>query len=160
MSDRTVITFEAPLPPRGLRANHATHINAYRARLVREYQEAVWCAGWQALIDQTHIDLSPGRRPDDAFGSAARPWEYARLSIQWRHAGVAPDADNALASLKALIDVLHTRSQRPLGIVVDDSPAHLVIERVELVKVRHRAEEGVRVSIEPLGARADGGGGE
>lgn len=134
------VTFRVPLPHRALRVNSRTASTGYRARLVREYQEEVVCAVLEAdgrgrpLIRLDHD-----------------PWERARLRLEWRHAGVAPDQDNALAALKPLIDVLHTRSNRPLGIVVDDSPEHLMIEPVKLVKVRHRTEECVIVTIERVG---------
>lgn len=131
----TDLRFEVPLPPRGLRVNRATGCVGWRASLRRAYQEEVWCAGRTAC---------------DAHAPGQPPWERARLRLTWHHAGVAPDADNALASLKALIDVLHTRSARPLGIVVDDAPEHLQIERVQMAKVRRRAEERVRVEVARL----------
>ncbi len=140
------IAFLVPLPPRALRRNTATVERenpkpgqskrrsvhwSERAALKRQYQEDVWCAGY-------------------VRGGRGCPWERARLTLEWRHAGIAPDQDNALASLKSLIDVLHCKSNRPLGIVVDDSPEHLRIEPVQCVKVKHRADEGVYVEIEKL----------
>lgn len=144
---RDVITFTVPLPPRGLRVRSRTQHTGYRAKLVREYQEQVWIAGDGGIADYAF---------DRADEDETMPWEYARLTLAWHHVGVAPDADNALASCKALIDVLHTRSKRPLGIVFDDSPTHLRIERVALVKAAHRHEERVEVRVERLTANEMG----
>jgi Holliday junction resolvase RusA-like endonuclease len=129
----TVIEFACPLPPRGLRTRSRTQHTGYRSKLVREYQEEVWIAGHQ----QQAVSVRP-------------PWAKARLRLTWCYASNPPDADNALASLKHLIDVLHTKSKRPLGIIVDDRADCLTIERVELEKVAHRHEERILVRIEKL----------
>lgn len=129
------IEFFVPLPHRALRVNSRTQARGWRAKLKNDYQEQVWCAGHTGIRVEGGLD---------------EPWGRARLTLEWRHAGVAPDPDNALASLKPLIDVLHTRSNRPLGIVVDDSPEHLTIEPVRCVKVAHRNLECVYVEIEEV----------
>ncbi len=146
------IRFECPLPPRGLRRNSLAlrrdsqkQTHGIRAKLAREYQEQVWCAGHMVGPSSLgHLTVAlPGFWQDDL------PWERAALLLTWRHAGVAPDEDNALASLKPLIDVLHSRGARPLSLVVDDSPAHLSI-RCVTEKVRSRKEEGVVVELTRL----------
>lgn len=131
-----MIRFECPLPPRALRRNSETRNSGWRAALVREYQEQVWCAG--ATGHSGGGPVCPRCQ--------GPPWERAVLLLTWRHAGVAPDEDNALASLKACVDVLGTKGARPLGLIVDDSPAHLSI-RCVTEKVRTRAEEGVVVEL-------------
>ncbi len=135
------IEFTVPLPPVALRRNRETVVKGYRAKLVREYQEQVWCAGRESTF-------VPGTGVHEDFDFKRRPWAKARLRLEWRHAGVAPDPDNAQASLKPLIDVLHTRSNRPLSIIVNDTPDCLTIEPVACVKVAHRSHECVRVTIE------------
>ncbi len=126
-----VIRFAVPLPPPGLRRNRETMNHGARAKLKDEYSERVWCAGRDASTPED------GRR--DGWC-----WYRAHLRLTWKHAGVAPDHDNALASLKVLIDCLHTKGRRPLGIVIDDSPDHLTVE-LKTRKVAHRPDEGVDV---------------
>lgn len=134
MSD--VIVFLAPLPPMGLRRNRQYKNNYGLMRLKDAYAEEVWCIGAQAM-DEQH-----GGTP-----MLGRPWNRARLTLTWRHYHAGPDPDNALASCKALIDTLHTKGRRPLGIVVDDSPEHLET-RIVVEKVRGKEREGVLVRIE------------
>ena len=159
MSER--ITFLAPLPPVALRRNRETASRGWRARLVREYQEEVWCAGRAALpISRCAVLHVEGRCPDEL------PWARARLTLTWFHHRAGPDADNALASCKWLIDVLKATGPRPLGIIQDDSPDCLDVA-INVEKVRSKAEEGVLVSIERVDEhefchgdfhRCDGGG--
>lgn len=132
------IRFSVQLPPRGLRRNSETSKHNWRAKLKDEYSEAVWCAARTMTPGAAAVHVMV--REDHV------PWEKAHLTLVWKHAGVAPDHDNALSSLKVLVDCIHTRGRRPLGIVVDDSPEHLTIE-LTTRKVAHRAEEGVDVSI-------------
>jgi hypothetical protein len=146
MSER--IEFTVGLPPRGLRVNSATRVTGWRAALKHQYQMDVWCAGRESTF-------VPGRGAMVDFDFQMKPLDRAVLRLTWKHAGVAPDQDNALASLKSLIDVLHTKSNRPLGIIVDDSPECLRIEPVTLEKVRHRVDEGVVVVIERVEAVAE-----
>jgi hypothetical protein len=74
------------------------------------------------------------------------PWEKAHVRLTWRHAGVAPDTDNALASCKALIDVLKATGPRPLGIFRDDSPDCMTVS-LTTRKVAHRKDEGIDVEV-------------
>ena len=111
------VTFLAPLPPRELRTNRRTRVIGYRARLVREYQEAVWCAGDEA---QFWMDISGLMSPrlqrsriQVQMTVQRQPWEWAHVRLTWRHHRVGPDPDGALSSCKALIDVLHSRGARP-----------------------------------------------
>jgi hypothetical protein len=138
-----VIRFAAPLPPVKLRRNSATHQHNYRAALVREYQETVWCGGWSKIVGAWH------EHREGISGSIHGhhlPWEKAHVRLTWRHAGVAPDTDNALASCKALIDVLKATGPRPLGLFIDDSPEHMTVE-LTTCKVAKRTDEGVDVEV-------------
>ena len=128
------VRFTVGLPPVGLRRNRETRSHNYRAALVREYQEQVWIGAWN--------DPATNR----FLANGDRPWDRAHVSLVWKHHRMGPDQDNALSSLKALLDVLHSRSPRPLGIVVDDSPAHMTVE-LRTQKVRSKAEEGILVTI-------------
>ena len=123
------IRFLAPLPPVALRRNRETRSHNWRAALIREYQEAVWIAG-------------ADHRGDDPYC-----WWAARLRLTWRHHRQGPDHDNALASCKPLIDVLHCQSKRSLGLVWDDGPEHLAVE-LRTEKVQRKQDEGVLVEIE------------
>jgi hypothetical protein len=134
--DAQTVTFLAPLPPPALRANSRTANHNYRAALVREYAEAVWCAGNAAMADGPR-----GNAWVFNYG-----WERAHVRLVWRHHRQGPDVDNALASLKPLIDVLHTQGARPLGIFRDDSPDCMSIA-IGTEKVMTRAEEGVLVEV-------------
>jgi hypothetical protein len=128
-----VIWFSAPLPPVGLRRNSQTPKHGYRAALVREYQEQVYCEGANASLDFANAF------PD-------KPWEKAHMRLVWRHAGVGPDHDNALRWLDPLIRVCTTGGERSLGIVVSDVPECLTVQ-LETEKVRSRNQEGVIVEI-------------
>ena len=134
------VVFECALPPVALRRNSETAHKGYRAKLVREYAEQVWCAA----MDETRSQLPRNRR----WGWNGKPWARASLRLTWRHHRAAPDPDNALASCKVLIDVCKSTGPRPLGIFRDDSPDCLHIEPMVVEKVRTKAEECVVVSIE------------
>jgi len=136
------VSFSCPLPPRALRTNHRTPHHGYRAALVREYQEQVWCAGRVAAVELSS--------PPNIHRSVLPPWAKACVELVWRHAGVAPDEDNALASCKYLIDVLKATGPRPLRIVRDDSPDCLSVA-ITTRKVAHRAQEGVEVTVVRIG---------
>jgi len=73
--------------------------------------------GWAWEITGTLL----GSRP-------AQPWPKAKVTI-WRHSVGTLDADNAIGGAKGLVDVLKpmhpTRNPCGLGIIADDSPAHL-----------------------------------
>ena len=140
-----VVRFSVELPPRGLRTNSRAQNRGWRAALTREYAEAVWIAGYASI---TKAVREKAREPR-AVVVLGNPWEKAHLTLTWKHAGVAPDRDNVIHNCKALIDVLHARSKRPLSLVVDDSPAHLTIEAFT-EKVRRRVDECVVVELHEL----------
>ena len=130
------ITFTCPLPPGPLRRNRETRSNGYRAALIREYQEQVWCS-WGA----SH-ETRPG-----CCDIPGAPWERVKVTLVWRHHRMGPDEDNALASCKWLLDVIKATGPRPLAIVVDDSPAHMTVT-LRTEKVRTKEAEGVLVTVE------------
>lgn len=132
------IRFEVPLPPGPLRRNRETAHRGYRSKLIREYQEQVWCAA--------KGNHGPQRFGECPMCDGDMPWPRAHLRLTWRHHRVGPDVDNALASCKWLIDVLKATGPRPLGIVQDDSPEHLTV-KLTTEKVRSKAEECVVVEI-------------
>ena len=138
------ITFDCPLPPGPLRRNRETAHKGFRAALVRAYQEQVWCAGH---MSGHSLQLGAAIAPPP-FWYESMPWPKARLTLTWRHHRVGPDADNALASCKYLIDVLKATGPRPLGIFRDDSPDYLEIMPMQIVKIRSKAEEGITVLVE------------
>jgi hypothetical protein len=122
------IAFDLPLPPRPLRRNSLTRHYGYRARLVREYQEQVWCAA--------SASVAPGM-----------PWSRARVRYVW-HSTHPTDADNIIATMKPALDVLKATGPRPVGVVLDDGPG--VEVQAEWRKARSRSEERVRVEVERL----------
>lgn len=138
----TTISFLVDLPPLALRRNSETAQRGFRARLVREYQEQVWCAG-QRLVQTLEAG---GYVQATMTCPPAVPWPRAHLKLTWRHHRVGPDADNALASCKYLIDVLKATGPRPLGIFRDDSPDCLTVE-IRTEKVKHKQDEGVLVEV-------------
>ena len=144
------ITFTCPLPPIALRRNRETRSNGYRAALIREYQEQVWCAFHARHVvpnDYGH-DVSYCNTSQLRFkGGRGYPWERAKVTLTWRHHRAGPDEDNALASCKWLLDVLKATGPRPLGIVVDDSAAHMTVS-LTTEKVRRKEDEGVIVTVE------------
>jgi hypothetical protein len=136
-----------------------TNNTAYRAKLVREYQEQVWCEGSDAVFrfDNQRIDMcmksgriDPKKRAE--WNAGRIPWDRATLTLTWRHHRVGPDADNALASCKPLIDVLKATGPRPLGIFVDDSPDCLEIMPMRVEKVASKSGEGIVIEIERIEA--------
>ena len=146
------ISFAVPLPPTALRRNSQTANHHYRAKLVREYQEEVWCRFW-AHGDGAVLDGFPEhylvRTMVAGVVIPGAPWERVKVTLVWKHHRAGPDQDNALASCKALIDVLHTRGQRPLGIFRDDSADCMTVE-MRTEKVRSKADEGVIVEVERI----------
>ena len=160
------IRFVAPLPPVALRRNSETTHKGYRSKLVREYQEQVWCAGWgevgspckdQDGMVYTSQFTTRNRMVLRGWGGVTTgagdpteyiflPWEKAHLVLTWRHHRQGPDHDNALASLKPLIDVLKATGPRPLGIFVDDNPDCLTID-IKTEKVSKKQDEGVVVEV-------------
>lgn len=86
---------------------------------------------YQASIRATILEQIGG-----PAGLPHEPFQKARVVIE-RHSVGTPDYDNLVGGGKPLIDCLTTpvmgkggrqRNKRGLGIVVDDSPAHLTAE--------------------------------
>ena len=79
------------------------------------------------------------------------PFERARVFIE-RVSIREPDRDNLYSSVKPLVDSLleqSARHPRGLGFVVDDTPAHMMLEVVH-VKAQGRASQCTTVTIERL----------
>lgn len=139
MSKADAVSFTVPLPPVALRRNRQTRVHNYRARLVREYQEQVWC------------EAQRGEWPlKKSVGANGMPWERARVQYEWRSTHET-DADNIIATMKPALDVIKSTGPRPLGIIKDDGPG--VEVTATWVKAK-RADEAVLVRIERLEARA------
>lgn len=91
-----------------------------------------------------------------ALGRAAPPPEpYARalVTIERRTAGQQPDPDGLIGGVKGLLDTLlpfdAERRAYGLGLIRDDSPAHLELV-VRGVRVPHRRDAGMLIEITPL----------
>lgn len=87
------------------------------------------------------------------LGSRPRePWQRARVTI-WRHSVGTLDEDNAIGGAKGLLDVLKpmhpTRNPCGLGIIADDSPAHLELV-VHQVKETERTGHKTVVRVEEI----------
>ena len=86
-----------------------------------------------------------GKRP-------AQPLARARVTI-WRHSVGTLDHDNAVGGAKGLVDVLKpmhpTRNPCGLGIIADDSPAHLELV-VHQVKETKRTGHRTVVRVEEI----------
>lgn len=144
------------MPPRELRTNSMTRNTAYRAKLKREYQEQVWCAGNERLpgIDGKCI-ARPGRHVWKAeaphstalYLAPVLPWKKAQVEYVWRSTHET-DVDNIIASMKPALDVLKATGPRPLGIIADDGPGIEVSARWE--KVSRRSEEAVVITIRQI----------
>src|SRR5689334_14474095 len=64
------IRFDCDLPPVALRRNRETRVHNYRAKLVRAYQEMVWCEGHEAMAALgATFWMTPDRR-----WTAGKPW--------------------------------------------------------------------------------------
>ena len=145
-----IIRFDVGLPPKALRRNSETRNVHHKARLVREYQEQVWCAGSDAQFhyDNRRIDtcfksgrIDPKKRAE--WNTGRQPWERAHVKYTWRSTHPT-DADNIVASMKPALDVLKGTGPRPLGIIVEDGPG-ITVEGV-WEKAR-KADEGVLIEI-------------
>jgi Holliday junction resolvase RusA-like endonuclease len=80
------ITVVLPLPPAELKPNARPHYMA-KAKRTKQYRAFAWAAG------------------RCASGPRVKMWKAARVSIRWySKTKRRPDADNALASLKAAFD--------------------------------------------------------
>lgn len=135
-----VVRFSVPLPDPALRSNSRSH---WRTKMgaKQDYSRAVW--GWW-LMAETPV------------WQAWLPWKAARVTYTWKYCGVAPDAGNIPANLKALQDILcmapntgklAVNNMTYLGIVEDDKH----IEPVYLMeRVSRRAAQCVEVLIERL----------
>lgn len=81
----------------------------------------------------------------------ATPYRRARVVIE-RRAGGIPDADGLIGGCKGLIDCLmpfvEKKREYGLGFILDDGPAHLVLE-VRALRVK-KAERGMHITITPL----------
>ncbi len=146
MIDGAAVRFSVPLPPVALRRNSETKRHGYRAKLVREYQEVVWCAGNSnaTRVGELHVRQRVGftglwRYPDE-------PWERATVHYRW-HSIQQPDEDNIIASMKPALDVIKATGPRPLGILADDKGA---VVSAEWVKAARKADERVEIEVTPL----------
>ena len=81
----------------------------------------------------------------------ASPFQRTRVTVERRSIGV-PDADGLIGGLKGLLDSLLPMSKTHpygLGLIQDDSPAHLdLVPRG--VRVAHRVEECTIITIEEV----------
>lgn len=118
------ITFTLPAPYPLLNRSLRTHWS------IRKRQQAAIRA---AILEQI----------GGPVGLPSEPFQKARVVIE-RHSVGTPDYDNLVGGGKQLIDCLTTpvmgkggrqRNKRGLGIVVDDSPSHLIAE-YQAVKCR------------------------
>lgn len=138
----TTITFLAPLPPPGLRRNTLSPRYGWLKLLRRDYSEAVYVA--------SRVGAAVTRQGNGASGM---PWKQAHVELDWRSRRRGPDADNALASCKALIDCLRMQRQGDsvddkrywLGIIEDDGAD--VTMAVTVTKIRAPEPEGVLVTV-------------
>ncbi len=88
-----------------------------------------------------------------AHGGIAEPMQRARVEIV-RYSVKEPDQDGLLGGAKQLIDTLLVRSERHphgLGYIVDDSPAHLVLD-VRHEKAANLKSQGTTVRIQRIDA--------
>ena len=133
------VTFLAPLPPVGLRRNRLTSRYGWQKVMRREYSEAVWLA------------YRDGTSPYPVL--PVEPWKQAHIRLEWRSRRTPPDADNALASCKALIDCLRVQRASDskddkrywLGIIEDDGEG--VTMSITTNKVPKPISEGVLVTV-------------
>lgn len=78
-----------------------------------------------------------------------QPFERAHMTVSRFSVGVEPDEDGLVGGTKPLRDCLLIRSARHpdgLGILVDDSPAHLTVS-VKAIRCRTRKEQRTEVVI-------------
>ena len=140
-STRDTITFTVSLPPPSIRRNSETKKHAYRAKLIREYQETVWCAGyevWSRSVPAQHRSTPERLR--------WHPWPKAHVHYVWKSIQQT-DEDNIIANCKPILDVIKSTGNRPLGIIGDDKHAQVTCE---WQKAAHKADECVIVEIEKL----------
>lgn len=138
------IRFSVPLPPRYLRSNARSHWGVKSQAKIAYSADVYWA------FDKQITD--PRLWPVDGSDF---PWERAKVTYTWCHAGVAPDISNLGANTKALQDFLcvapNTGLQRNdcfyLGIVADDKH---IEPTYRLRKVPHRADECVEIRVTRL----------
>lgn len=131
------IVFSVPLPPKSLRANARAHW-AVKKEDADAYADVV-AAYWR------------GARA----GQLPPPWERARVTYTWKHAGVTPDHSNLGGNTKHLQDILCVAPKLSpqqaakyrrwhLGIIENDSGIEAVFKSE---KVAHKADECVEIEI-------------
>lgn len=124
-----MITFDVPLPPRGVSSNARGHWRS-KAQAVANYRSAVWVAAYSAGLA---LMASPRARVSLLFGIKGG---RALGLYQPR------DVPNAVDAFKAGFDGL-----KDAGLIVDDSRRHMELGTVEIT-----AKDGpwVRVTIEEV----------
>lgn len=146
INESQMVKFSVALPPKALRRNSETRNHNYRAALVREYQEAVWCAGQpatDAITAYKNGTESPSDRYQKIVARHRAPWPRARVHYVW-HSTHRCDEDNIIASMKPALDVLKATGPRPLRIIQDDAGA---VVSASWRKVQRRADEHVEIEI-------------
>jgi hypothetical protein len=107
--------------------------------------------GWQVAFAQRK-KLMPLVHEATRAWHGREPIDRAVVTVTRFATGPECDDDNAAASVKPLVDLLLVRSKthpHSVGIVVDDSPAHM-IQNSRVVRVATRKEQRTEVTIQRL----------
>jgi Holliday junction resolvase RusA-like endonuclease len=121
------IRVELPLPPQVLSPNKRPHWRT-KAAAVSQYRGVAKIAAM--------IAVGTDRK---AFEAAQFPWGCATAQVHWFHAGIQPDRDNVLSSLKSAFDGIADS-----GVIGNDR--ELIHLPVQFYKVS-KDEQGVIITV-------------